>query len=546
MPSLHYDSCQESRSCFLEAPKNFPKFLLHEIKEVVEKFRQPVSILFDKEKKHLGVQLNGSNSDSVLGVLPGLYPEWLGDRSFQETHAVVFPYVVGEMANGIASARMVIASAKAGLLGFFGAAGLSLERLSREIDYIQENLIQETWGSNLIHSPQETQLEQASVDLYLKKKVRRISASAFMNLTQTVVQYACTGLYEDAGRVCRQNYVFAKISRPETARHFMSPPPKSILDKLFHEKKLTKREVELAQKIPVSEDITVEADSAGHTDNQVLSAILPTIIEIRNSLQTEYKYKAPIRVGAAGGIGSPSSVAGAFAMGAAYILTGTVNQVCVESDIHVSAKKMLETVNFGDMMMCAASDMFEQGVKLQVMKRGTLYPVRANWLYELYRTYSSIQDMPKHILERLEKDIFRRPLSQIWEETQSFWLQRDPVQVERANKDPKHFMALTFRYYLGLSSKWAIQGLTERQYDYQIWCGPSQAVFNQWVKGSFLADLENRTVQQVAYNLLEGACQISRAQQLRSFGVPVPLEAYSFKPRKLSYDLSKHGSEYVQ
>jgi trans-AT polyketide synthase, acyltransferase and oxidoreductase domains len=36
----------------------------------------------------------------VVGVLPPLYPEWLGDRSFPEAHGLRFPYASGEMANG--------------------------------------------------------------------------------------------------------------------------------------------------------------------------------------------------------------------------------------------------------------------------------------------------------------------------------------------------------------------------------------------------------------------------------------------------------------
>ena len=55
---------------------------------------------------------------------PPIYPEWLGDRSFCEIHGVRFPYCTGAMANGIASTRLVIAMARAGFLGFFGAAGL--------------------------------------------------------------------------------------------------------------------------------------------------------------------------------------------------------------------------------------------------------------------------------------------------------------------------------------------------------------------------------------------------------------------------------------
>ena len=58
--------------------------------------------------------------------------------------------------------------------------------------------------------------------------------------------------------------------------------------------------------------------------------------------------------------------------------------------------------------------------------------------------------------------------------------------------------------------------------------------FNDWAKGTFLAVPENRTVVQVARNLMEGASVVTRAQQLRSFGVPVPAAAFDFRPRPLA------------
>jgi hypothetical protein len=38
-------------------------------------------------------------------------------------------------------------------------------------------------------------------------------------------------------------------------------------------------------------------------------------------------------------------------------------------------------------------------------------------------------------------------------------------------------------------------------------------------------------VVQLALNLLEGAASISRASQLRSFGLQIPPEAFTFAPR---------------
>jgi len=104
----------------------------------------------------------------------------------------------------------------------------------------------------------------------------------------------------------------------------------------------------------------------------------------------------------------------------------------------------------------------------------------------------------------------------------------------RAEKDPKHKMALVFRWYLGNSTVWARNGVADRRLDYQIWCGPAMGAFNDWVKGSFLEEPENRTIAQIGLNLLEGAACIARAQQLRAYGLPLAGNDFVFRPRPLS------------
>jgi trans-AT polyketide synthase, acyltransferase and oxidoreductase domains len=106
--------------------------------------------------------------------------------------------------------------------------------------------------------------------------------------------------------------------------------------------------------------------------------------------------------------------------------------------------------------------------------------------------------------------------------------------VQRAAGDARHRMALVFRSYLGLSSRWAIDGEPTRLADYQIWCGPAIGAFNRWVAGSPLAEPRHRTAVQIALNLLEGAAVVTRAHQLRTAGVAVPDEAFVHRPRLLS------------
>lgn len=523
-----------------------PSFSSDEILDTIKCVREPVHVVREAGNGRLGVALQGGltnpapgdgHSYPLMATLPALYPEWLGDRSFLEVHRLRFPYVAGAMANGIATTDIVIAMAQAGMLGFFGSAGLPLQKVEAALDRLEAALGNTgvSWGSNLIHSPNEPDLEAGVVDLYLRRGVRRVSASAYMALTTHVVRYAFSGVTVDAnGVIHRKNYLFAKNSRPEVARRFMSPPPKEILDKLVTSGGLTAQEAQLAARLPVAEDIIVEADSGGHTDNQALPALFPMIIQLRDELAAKYHYTRPIRVGAAGGLGTPAAVASAFSLGAAFVLTGSVNQSAVESGLSPYGKDLLARADLADVVMAPAADMFELGVKVQVLKRGTMFGVRAHQLYNIYTSYNGIDDIPAKVRGPLEKNILRQPLEDIWASTEAFFAVRDPKEVERANRDPKHKMALCFRWYLGLSSKWAIAGDDERKMDYQIWCGPAMGSFNAWVAGSFLQNPKDRTVVQIARNLLEGAAVITRAQQLRTYGVPVPANAFNFRPRPLA------------
>lgn len=523
-----------------------PAFVAESLLDAVARVREPSHVVREGPSGRLGVAFAGEFRPGVpqngagyplLATLPALYPEWLGDRSFLEVHGVRFPYATGAMANGIATTTIVIAMARAGMLGFFGAAGLTLDRIEQALEEIEAVLDPDglPWGSNLIHSPNEPDLEAAVVDLYLRRGVRRVCASAFMNLTPAVVRYAVSGLtLGPDGAVARQNHVFAKISRPEVARRFLSPAPAEILRALRESSSITAQEATLAARVPLAEDVTVEADSGGHTDNRPLTALFPTIVSLRDELAAQHGYDRPIRVGAAGGLGTPTAVAAAFSLGASYVLTGTVNQGAVESGMSAEGKRMLAQAGIADVMMAPAADMFELGVKVQVLKRGTMFAVRALRLYDLYAGYPSLELLPGEERAKVESEILRAPVAEVWAETRRFFEGRDPREVARAERDPKHRMALVFRWYLGKSSRWAITGDPDRKLDYQIWCGPAMGAFNAWAAGSFLAAPENRTVVQIARNLLEGAAVVARAQQLRSYGVPVPPTAFDFRPRPLA------------
>ena len=211
-------------------------------------------------------------------------------------------------------------------------------------------------------------------------------------------------------------------------------------------------------------------------------------------------------------------------MGAAYVVTGSINQACVEAGTSAHTRALLAQAEYADVAMAPAADMFEMGVDVQVLKRGTFFPMRARRLYDLYQRHASLEDIPAAERERLETQFFRRSLEEVWEETAAYFTERDPAQIARAADDPKHRMALVFRWYLGprlaLGQHRRAEG---REMDYQIWCGPAMGAFNDWARGSAFEAPEGRRAADVGRALMEGAAYLLRLSQLEAQGIwPAP------------------------
>ncbi len=513
-----------------------------QIQQAISRIKQPLYLLLDADGRQclssqgharLGEGLRAVDELSLLGYVPATPLQALGDVSFCRDHGLRYPYMCGAMANGIASVELVIAAANAGLLASFGAAGLTLSEIATALDRLQQELPKQPYACNLIFTPNEKGHEDGLVSMLIERGVRLVETSAYMSLTLPVVRYRLHGIRRNAqGVIETPNRIIAKASRVELASKWFSPPPDKMLAELLAAGEISEQQAQLARQIPMAQDLTVEADSGGHTDNRPAITVLPTIMALRDRLQAEHNYPTPLRVGAAGGIATPASAAAAFAMGAAYIVTGTVNQACVESGSSDIVRQMLAEAGQADVAMAPAVDMFEMGVELQVLKRGTLFPMRAKKLYEIYRKYESLESIPQQEREALEKTVFRAPLADIWALTRDFFQQRDARQVERAAREPKHKMALVFRWYLGLSSRWANAGDETRQVDYQVWCGPAMGAFNEWTRGSFLETASNRTIARVAMNILYGAACVIRINALKIQGAQFASEALQVEPLK--------------
>ncbi|MBO3744814.1 ACP S-malonyltransferase [Streptosporangiaceae bacterium NEAU-GS5] len=433
----------------------------------------------------------------------------LGSAAFREDYGVRQAYLAGSMFKGIASTDLVIRMGRAGLMGFFGAGGLTLPEIEAAIQTLRAELGSQ-FGMNLLYDIHEDGLERDTVDLYLRHDVRHVEAAAYPRITAPLVRYRFAGARRDpsSGQAQAVRHVIAKVSRPEVAQAFMSPPPEAIVRGLVEEGALSPDEAGAAAELPISEDVCVEADSAGHTDARSPYALMPAMIALREEMTARHGYAKPIRVGASGGLGSPEAVAAAFVLGADFVVTGSVNQCSPEAGTSDDVKEILATLDVQDTAYAPAGDMFELGARVQVARKGTLFPARANKLYQLYRQYGSLDEIDAKTRQTIQDTYFHRSFDDVWDETSRFLAERRPAELARAEANPKHRMALIFRWYFVHTMRLAQQGVDDRRVDYQIHCGPAMGSFNRFVAGTDLEDWRARHVDVIAERLMSGAADL--------------------------------------
>lgn len=434
--------------------------------------------------------------------------ETLGSDAFKRMHGTKYAYMSGAMYKGIASPELVVRMATAGFMSSLGTGGLTLDEIEEALRFIQSNTDGAPFAANLLCNLDDPELENQTVELYLKHDVRTVEASAYMQVTEPLIRYRATGLRRtDDGGVHAPNRIIAKVSRPEVAEAFMRPAPDRIVDRLVRDGRITEREAELVREIPVARDVTVEADSGGHTDKGNAYVLMPAMLQLRDDVVCEEGYDESIRVGAAGGIGTPQSATAALMLGADYLVTGSINQCTVESGMSDAVKDLLQDVNVQDTAYAPAGDMFEIGAQVQVLKKGVFFPVRANKLYDLYQRYDALDEIPSKTRERIEETYFQRSFDAVWEETRAYYAENRPDVLEKAEKNPKQKMALLFRWYFVHSTRLALEGDAENQVDFQVHTGPSLGAFNQWVSGTELDDWTNRHVDDIARRLLKATAR---------------------------------------
>ncbi|MCR8982043.1 ACP S-malonyltransferase [Brevibacillus laterosporus] len=439
----------------------------------------------------------------------------VGCKQFMQDYQLQYPYLAGGMYKGIASKELVVKLGKAGMMGFLGTGDLHLSQIEKSIQYIQRELhAGQAYGMNLLHTPDKQEREDQLVDLYIQYGIKAVEVSAYMSITSALIKYRAHGVKKlPDGTVSSTNRIIGKVSRPEMAEQFLRPAPEYLVEKMVRENKITRDQAHMLSTIPMADDLCIVADSGGPTDGVASYVLLPAMILLRDEMMRKYKYPKKVRIGAAGGIGTPEAAAAAFMLGADFILTGSINQCTVEAGTSDTVKDLLQQVQIQDTAYAPAGDRFEIGAKVQVLKRGVFFPARANKLFELYSQYNSLEEINEKDKKLIQVKYFNRSFEEVYEKCKQ---NASQVEIDKAEKNQKYKMALIFKWYLAHSINVAIDGIPEQQVDYQIYCGPALGAFNRWVRGTSLESWKNRHVDEIGVKLMEETIKILDAK-LRSF-----------------------------
>lgn len=436
----------------------------------------------------------------------------LGSALFRERYGLKYAYVAGGMLRGISSPALVARMAHAGMLAYLGTAGMSLADVEKAIKTLQATLSHdEPYGLNLMADPTLPESDRALVNLFLTCNVQNMEVSCFDKITDALVLFRVKGLRRNADKIECSHRILAKVTNLSIAQAFMSPAPDYLVQDLLNEGAISADQAAMAKHIPMSDDLCVQTDSGGMNTRGSPFVLFPALQELRQDMTNRFQYQDPITLGLAGSMGTPSAAGIAFMLGADFILTGSINQCTVESGATDTVKSLLEKANIEDMTYAPSHILHETNSTIQVLNSRSLFTARATWLTTLYQRHNGLEDIEPDERTRLERDVFRRPLTEVWNELLQRLLKEHRYQdIKHAQSNPKVRMAHVFREYWRYSMDLALSSSGADPVNYQIQTGTALGAFNQWCKNTHLKPWQHRHVDAIALALLNGAAEHRR------------------------------------
>ncbi|MER5558821.1 [acyl-carrier-protein] S-malonyltransferase [Streptomyces sp. CB01201] len=408
----------------------------------------------------------------------------LGAPGFRERYGVRLAHAAG--ASGAGTPELCARMAAAGLLSF----------ADRAAD-VPVGAARGGWGMALRDDP----TAPAAVSRFLEHGVRHVEADFPAGPTADLVRFRFRGARRHRdGTPVSAHHVIARVTGIEQAAAFLAAPSRALLMSLVAGGGLTEEEAEAARGLPVASDLAVETSAGWSTDCADAFALLPAITALVRRVTHRNGYPEPVHVGVRGAAGTPERTAAAFALGADFTVTTSVNQCTPQSLRSRPQKEKLSALMDQDLCWAPGERHFALGARTRVVRVGTLFPARANHLYRLYRDHRSFDEIPAATRAHVE----RACLGRSFDEVTAVLTAPGP----EGPGGPRHRMASVFRWYLREAARVDHAGEPARPLDHRLDCDTELADFNRRVAGTELAPWTARDADTVAEYLLTGAAEL--------------------------------------
>lgn len=385
-------------------------------------------------------------------------PRPAGSSGLRSDYGIRYACLAGSSPFGVTSPAFLRRLSEAGLLGFFGAQGLAPPEIRAALAELRGvRRYGMAWSSGGD--------ERALCDLYLAHDVRHVEVTgALAVVSPQLVRFR----HGDGSR-----QVLVRAPDLATAVRFLRPADPATVRALTAAGHLDGVSADAAARGPVATDVAVERDA---------HALVPALVALRDR-------EAPgARIGVAG-VGTPAAVAAAFALGADFVVTTTVNQCTAEAATSDAAKDLLAALDVTDVREAPDPDLFELGARSPVAHRGTLFAARAEELYRMFLRYDRLADVGPRRLAELERTHFGRPLDEV----------RADLGV--AGRDDRRALASVCAAYCREATAAALRGTPGQRLNYRVPASTDVGAFNRLVSAEPLAGWRARHAELVTERL---------------------------------------------
>ncbi|MEU4594511.1 acyltransferase domain-containing protein [Micromonospora aurantiaca (nom. illeg.)] len=389
-------------------------------------------------------------------------PRPAGSPGLRSDYGIRYACLAGSSPFGVTSPAFLRRLSEAGLLGFFGAQGLAPPEIRAALAELRDvRRYGMAWPSGGD--------ERALCDLYLAHDVRHVEVTGPLAVVSPqLVRFR----HGDGPR-----QVLVRAPDLATAVRFLRPADPATVRTLAAAGHLDGGAAGAAAREAVATDVAVERDA---------HALVPALVALRDR-------EAPgARIGVAG-VGTPAAVAAAFALGADFVVTTTVNQCTAEAATSDAAKDLLAALDVTDIREAPDPDLFELGARSPVAHRGTLFAARAEELYRMFLRYDRLADVGPRRLAELERTHFGRPLDEV----------RADLGV--AGRDDRRVLASVCAAYCREATAAALRGTPGQRLNYRVPASTDVGAFNRLVAAEPLADWRARHAESVTERLLSEA-----------------------------------------